>query len=86
VMWWAAIGLGVFAMLMHLLIVEGPVADPPAGGRRVRVASASVIAVLCAAAVWAALSYAPTLDRLAAEDPEPVVSFCVLGPLLHPPG
>lgn len=29
--WWIAIALGLFAMVLHLLIDEGPVPEPPAG-------------------------------------------------------
>lgn len=82
-MWWTAVALGVFAMTMHLLITEGPVADPPTGARRLRIAAVGAVVVLVSAAVWASMSVAPTAADLAAEEPEPVVSFCVLGPMLH---
>ena len=38
IMWWTSVGLGIFAMLLHLVIDESPVPDPPpgiAGGIRV---------------------------------------------------
>ncbi len=45
--WWIAIGLGVFATAMHLLIDEGPVPEPPPpAARGVRIAPAGGVAAL----------------------------------------
>lgn len=79
--WWIAVGLGLMAMVLHLLITEGPVPDPPPVGRAgVRIATTG-------AAVGALLVLSTMVPVLLADDDEaradvagdgPRFSYCVL--------
>ncbi len=82
-MWWLSVGLGVFAMVMHLLIDEGPVPEPPSSAG-IGVVPAGLAAVTVAVGVSAAISLAQVSEAEASEGAErSPVSYCVLGPSLH---
>ena len=82
-MWWLSVGLGVFAMVMHLLIDEGPVPEPPSSAG-IGVVPAGLAAVTVAVGVSAAISLAQVSEAEASEGAERApVSYCVLGPSLH---
>ena len=83
IMWWLSVGLGVFAMAMHLLIDEGPVPEPPpssSGGLvPAGLAAVTVVVGVSAAASLAQVSPAEASDRV---EPAPM-TYCVLGPTVH---
>ena len=82
-MWWLSVGLGVFAMVMHLLIDEGPVPEPPSSAG-IGVVPAGLAAVTVAVGVSAAISLAQVSEAEASVGAERApVSYCVLGPSLH---
>lgn len=57
--WWTAIALGIAAMILHLLIDESPLPDPPASSRGMRVvpgAAALLFVVIASAGMWATAS------------------------------
>lgn len=60
IMWWLAVGLGIFAMAMHLLLKEGPVRTPPggSGGRRAGLAPLAIALLVVASGTAAAVSLA----------------------------
>ena len=77
--WWIAVGLGLMAMVLHLLITEGPVADaPPLGTTSPRIAPIAAAVVLVAAGVAGAASIAVTEDADAFDEVRP--AYCVLHP------
>jgi len=70
--WWIAVGLGLFALAIHLMIVEGPIPDPPpapAGGGSLLPAGglASVMFIIGAGALLlpAASAWSDELNTLA---------------------
>lgn len=73
--WWIGVGLGLAAMVLHLLIVEGPVPDPPEGGRAVRLAPTGAVVALLV--IGLALG-AQRADAPAAGADERA-AYCVLG-------
>ena len=88
IMWWVSIGLGVFAMALHLVIDERPVPEPPAGAGGIRVAPAGLatsVLVLGLASAIAIASPDPTEGTEAGAGAAPA-SWCALGPLVHRSG
>ena len=89
VMWWLAVGLGVFAMAMHLLLDEGPAPTPPTGGSRGVAPGAAALFILIAGTA-AAISLATTPASAAslaatdtsAEHDQPAMTYCALGPIV----
>lgn len=97
IMWWLAVGLGVFAMAMHLLLDEGPA--PMAPQRAPSFAPLVVfVAVLIGGAIAAvstsspasasSVSASPTFgdpsggwSRLSDDEPAPML-YCALGPIV----
>lgn len=93
IMWWLAIALGVFAMVMHLLIDEGPVPLPPGRNAPTLAPLLIALAVLVGGGAAAISSAAPAtamaLDASAAGAGRHVASqesspmfFCALGPIV----
>lgn len=84
-MWWISVGLGLVAMVLHLLIDEGPVNDPPVPGRAPLLPAGIGVIVTVAglAAAWTPVAAntepadSPT-DRTA--DRSRLPGFCVLAP------
>ena len=84
-MWWISVGLGLVAMVLHLLIDEGPVNDPPVPGRAPLLPAGIGVIVTVAglAAAWTPIAAntepadSPT-DRTA--DRSRLPGFCVLAP------
>ena len=75
--WWVAVGLGVFAAVIHMAINEGPVPEPPPSSPGVRVRPATgfaSIVVLGIAAAGVAAAFAPL--GAAAEDAGEFVRIC----------
>ena len=83
-MWWIAIGLGVVAMVAHLLITEGPVDNPPPG-RGLGLASTGAAVFVLIAGSYAAFATIPEASAAEVADGEGFVSYCALGPTLHGP-
>lgn len=86
IMWWMSVFLGIAAMLLHLLIDESPVPEPPAGFGGFRLAPVGTAAVITAAGVAAAFSISTPVE--ASTGPESTSSsppslYCVLGPMVH---
>ncbi len=77
-MWWLAVALGVFAAVMHLLIDEGPVDEPPPD-RRLPLIPSAAATVLVVLGISAALTL--STPEIARDDAAPM-SYCVLGPTL----
>lgn len=78
VVWWIAVGLGVMAMVFHLLLDERPVPDPEdvvAGG--LRFAPLAVTIVIGITAVTAAVGGAPSAE--AADVGSAAFLFCSFG-------
>ena len=83
IMWWLSVGLGLFAMVMHLLIDESPVPEPPPS-QDIGLVPAGLAAVTVAVGVSAAISLAQVSEADASERAERApMSYCVLGPTLH---
>ncbi len=82
--WWIAVALGVMAMLLHLMITDGPVPDAPPATGPVRVAPAAaavVLVALAAASIAGALGRAEArAEEAAASSGDPPVAYCVLHP------
>ncbi|MEM7287578.1 MAG: MFS transporter [Actinomycetota bacterium] len=77
--WWIAVGLGVLAMVLHLLITEGPVPEPPPVGEGgVRLAPTAAAVAVVGLGVVAALHVAAADDAVALDDVRP--AYCVLHP------
>ncbi len=79
--WWIAVGLGLMAMLLHLLITEGPVPEAPSGLGRVRVAPAAAAILLVALTVVpavAALDRDAVAEQVATSSGDPPLAFCAL--------
>ena len=76
--WWIAAGLGLMAMLIHLLITEGPVPDGPLPGGPPRLAPAAAAALVAVGTV----SVAATAERADAVEPtgSSLPAYCVLHP------
>ncbi len=89
--WWIAIGLGVFAMAMHLLIDEGPISPRPATtGMRLAPGSIApgvfalfVLLSVSVAATWATPRSVASAEAASSDGPV-IVAYCSLGPLLAP--
>ena len=81
--WWIGVALGVTGMVLHLLIDESPVPEPPvSSGKGLPIVPAGVGVTLAAAGVAAALSVgtvAPA-DAGASGLQRPPPGFCVIGP------
>lgn len=91
IMWWLAVGLGAFAMIMHLLLDEGPVPTPPdSNGRGRAPVVAAVVIVVAGSAAAISLSTTPASAALAATadtgavHDQPLMSYCALGPVVSP--
>ncbi len=87
IMWWLAVGLGLFAMAMHLLLDEGPApAPPPSNGRRgARLAplAAALVVLAAGTATGTADGFAADRVRDATEVHEqPAMTYCALGPII----
>ena len=77
--WWIGVGLGVLAMVLHLLITEGPVPEPPpVGSGGVRIAPTAAAVAMVAAGVVGATHVATADDAAALDDVRP--AYCVLHP------
>ena len=77
--WWIAVGLGLMATVLHLLITEGPVPDPPpVGSGGVRVAPTAAAVALVAVGAIGAVHIASADDASALDDVRP--AYCVLHP------
>lgn len=80
-MWWIAVGLGIWAMVLHLFIDERPAPDPPETAGGLRLAPAGLSLLLVVAGFSAALSArVPAAAQQRADAP---VFYCPLGPMLH---
>lgn len=78
VVWWIAVGLGVLAMAIHLVITEGPVPEPPpapAGGRNLLPAGGLASLVLVAGVAAALIPLRAT--GAAAGEIDQVLGWCV---------
>ena len=88
IMWWLAVGLGVFAMAMHLLLDEGPAPEPPKRGPRgLAPVALALFVVASGTAASLSLSASPASASTNAELPaadheQPAMAYCVLGPLV----
>lgn len=77
--WWIAVGLGLMATVLHLLITEGPVPDPPpVGSGGVRVAPTATAVAFVMVGALGALHLAAADDASALDDVRP--AYCVLHP------
>ena len=77
--WWIAVGLGLMATVLHLLITEGPVPDPPpVGSGGVRVAPTAAAVALVAVGAIGAVHIASADEASALDDVRP--AYCVLHP------
>jgi MFS family permease len=79
--WWIAVGLGAMAMVLHLLISDGPVPDLPSPGRRVRLAPAGGAALLVLLAVATVNSTGEDAEAGPGKVATAPVAFCVLHPI-----
>lgn len=78
--WWIAVGLGVLAAALHLVIDEGPQSEPPAGRGLAPIPAGGVAAVVMVAGLGSALSFAgPTTKSAAAVEAH---VFCPLHPVV----
>ncbi len=81
--WWIGVALGVTGMVLHLLIDESPVPEPPiSSGKGLPIVPAGVGVTLAAAGVAAALSVGTVApdDGGASGLQRPPPGFCVIGP------
>ena len=81
--WWIGVALGVTGMVLHLLIDESPVPEPPvSSGNGLPIVPAGVGVTLAAAGVAAALSVGTVapVDTGASELLRPPPGFCVIAP------
>lgn len=72
--WWIAVALGVAALLIHLSIEEGPIADPPpaAAGSRGLLPAGGLASVMLVVGVAAALYPAVTVG----DDTQSLLAWC----------
>ena len=92
IMWWLAIALGVFAMVMHLLLDEGPAPQPPHGASRpgATLAPLAVAFLVLLGGTAAGVSIASpsaaaaatTIERPASSHDQPAMFYCSLGPVV----
>jgi len=75
--WWTAVGLGVGAMMLHLLIDEGPVPDEP-GPSRIRLAPAIWLAAVGLATIVTIGSATEPAESTVDEAPRVFTGFCGL--------
>ena len=80
VVWWIAVGLGVFAMVVHLNIVEGPVPEPPPAGSGGLVPATGLAAIVLAAGVTASVAVATDASVAEEAAAAPTPHYCVLAP------
>lgn len=82
-MWWIGVALGVIAMILHLLIDESPVPEPPAPGEGgLPLVPAGVAVTMAAVGVASALSVAtaPPAEAGDVDARRAVPGFCALPP------
>lgn len=83
IMWWLSVALGVCAMLLHLMIDETPVPDPPDSAFGLAVAPAALAAVVMVAGLAGAIASSQPVEASSAARPAMPAFYCVLGPPFH---